>query len=72
MEVEIMSFSFIDQNEAPFGNPHTLCVLEAVVLEGCLRQAVGVSPQAMWAGAGATRDWGSVKHGTMRCLVVRE
>ena len=43
------------------------CVLEVVVLEVCLHQAVGVSPQTMWASAGTSSDWGRVEHGTMRC-----
>ena len=36
------------------------CVLEVVVLEVCLHQAVGINPQTMWASAGTSSDCGRV------------
>ncbi len=40
------------------------CVLEVVVLEVCLHQAVWVSTQTMWASVGTSSDWGRVEHRT--------
>ena len=40
------------------------CVLEVVVLEVCLHQAVWVSTQTMWASVGTSSDWGRVERRT--------